>query len=164
MHWERRAHGVNTGWEQWGTGGKGKKHESHLKGRKLGCHLVPLERPLLWQRSLNPVYDIRPLTALKPHPSLFPVYPQQLIKEPGAPSIGEGGRARLSKPGTSHAGPIPQPHGNPEPAGSLAPFLPLSAFQTCENSLPCSPQRPQLFNPNLFIPSWYVEATGSLHI
>lgn len=30
--------------------------------------------------------------------------------------------------------------------------------------LPCSPQKPQLFNPDHFILSWYVEAIVSLHI
>lgn len=31
---------------------KGKEtYESHFKGRKLACGLIPMERPLLWQRS-----------------------------------------------------------------------------------------------------------------
>lgn len=148
-----------TCWEQWGTGGKVEKHETYFEGRNLGCHLILMEKPLLWQRSLTPVYDIRLLTAFKPQLSLFPLYPSA-ANSLSAPSLSEGERVKLSKPGNSHAGSIPDRTESPE----LSPFFALSASQTCLSGLPCSPQRPQLFNPKLFVPSWYVEAIISLHI
>lgn len=139
-------------------GRKVEKHELYFEGRNLGCHLILMEKPLLWQRSLTLVYDIRWLTVFKPQLSLFPVYPQQLIAWVLLPLVMV--RVKLSKPGKSYAGSIPDHTESPEPS----PFFALSASQTCLSGLPCSPQRPQLFNPNLFIPSWYVEAIGSLHI
>lgn len=79
-------------------GRKVEKHELYFEGRNLGCHLILMEKPLLWQRSLTLVYDIRWLTVFKPQLSLFPVHPQQLIAWVLLPLVMV--RVKLSKPGS----------------------------------------------------------------
>lgn len=78
-----------------------KKHESYFIPGRSWAAISYQQRDHCYgkgMRSLTPVVEFRLLTAFKPHPSLFLLCPQQLIRKPGCSLFCEGEGFTPSKP------------------------------------------------------------------
>lgn len=147
-----------------------KKHESYFIPGRSWAAISYQRRDHCYgkgMRSLTPVVEFRLLTAFKPHPSLFLLCPQQLIRKPGCSLFCEGeGDSHRASPclcRNSHSGPTPD-HNKISVLDALSSFSGSSLLppHPCLSGLPFPPQRPQLHNPNLSIPSWCVQGPLSV--